>query len=697
MWPAPPPEAARGDETAMTTLRAISGGFLGPGAQARRIRRILALAGHRVRPGWPRGGEGVIAWGHSPRAPRAEALAARSGAPLWRAEDAWLRSLHPGRLGGEPPLGLLLDRAGMHYDPAHPCELEALLAQDPLDDSPLLERAKLCIARLKHLHISKYNAFDPALKAPEPGYVLVIDQVRGDASLAHGGPRGFAAQALFDEMLDAACDENPGARIVIRSHPETRGQARAGHYQQHHAHARATFCDDALSPWELLDGAVAVYTVSSQLGAEAILAGHRPRVFGQPFYAGWGLSTDQSPPPRRNRRLTRAQLFAAAWLLYPIWYDPLRDCLCPFETVIDQMEARLKAYRADRAGHVAVGMRLWKRGHVQAMFGREKPVIFAPDLRAARKRAAATGRGLLAWGEALPPGEDGLRVEDAFVRSRGLGAALVPPVSLGVDDLGLHYDPAQPSRLEALIAAPLPPGGAARAQALRRAILAAGLSKYNLGHFDPALATRIGALRAARPGAAVILVPGQVENDASIRLGAANLRSNRALLETTRARNPQAVILFKPHPDVEAGLRPGAIAGAEALADLVVEGADPAALLAHVDAVWTLTSGLGFEALMRGVPVTCLGVPFYAGWGLTTDLAEVPARRQGHRPDLDRLVHAALIAWPRYMDPRTGQPCPPELALERLAEGQGPRAGLALRLLSKAQGALASQAWLWRR
>jgi capsular polysaccharide export protein len=333
-----------------------------------------------VRAGWPRTGDGVAAWGHSPRAARAEALASRSGAPIWRIEDAWLRSVNPARLCGEPPLGLLVERAGMHYDPAQPSELEELLARNPLDDAPLLARAKLCIERLRHLHISKYNAFDPGLKPPEPGYVLVIDQVRGDASLSHGGPAGFAAQALFDEMLDAACDENPGARILIRSHPETQGKARPGHYQHHHAHARATFSDAALSPWDLLEGAVAVYTVSSQLGAEAILAGHKPRVFGQPFYAGWGLTQDQSPLPRRNRRLTRAQLFAAAWLLYPLWYDPLRDELCPFETVLDHMEAQLRTLRADRAGYIAVGMRLWKRGHVQAMFGRERPVIFARDL-----------------------------------------------------------------------------------------------------------------------------------------------------------------------------------------------------------------------------------------------------------------------------------------------------------------------------
>jgi capsular polysaccharide export protein len=122
--------------------------------------------------------------------------------------------------------------------------------------------------------------------------------------------------------------------------------------------------------------------------------------------------------------------------------------------------------------------------------------------------------------------------------------------------------------------------------------------------------------------------------------------------------------------------------------------ADPVALLAQVDAVWTMTSGLGFEALLRGVPVTCLGRPFYAGWGLTDDRAPLP-RRQA-RPDLLALAHAVLIAYPRYHDPVSLLPCPPEVAVERLAGGPLPRPGAANRALAKAQGALAGWAHLWR-
>jgi capsular polysaccharide export protein len=438
-----------------------------------------------------------------------------------------------------------------------------------------------------------------------------------------------------------------------------------------------------------LAGAAAVYTASSQLGFEAILHGHRPAVFGQPFYAGWGLTADRQPPARRRRTLTPAQLFAGAMILAPIWYDPCRDRLCNLDQVIDQLEAEVRAFRADRQGHVAAGMRLWKRPRLQDFFGRTRALRFRDDPAAADALARRTGRHLLIWAGKEPSGftpkAPCLRVEDGFLRSRGLGAELVPPLSLVTDDRGIYYDPTRPSQLDALIAAPLPPGGRDRAERLIARLRDAGLSKYNLTGPPPPL-----------PKGHRILVPGQVEDDASILKGAGAVRTNLALLQAVRAANPDAVVIYKPHPDVLAGLRAGAIPDPQmhALADLVVTAADPAALLAMVQEVWTMTSLLGFEALLRAVPVTCLGAPFYAGYGLTRDLGPVPAWRAP--ADLATLAHAALIAYPRYWDPVSRRPCPPEVALDRLAIGTVPHPGRLNRLLSKAQGRFAGLAHLWR-
>ncbi|MBU2957474.1 capsular polysaccharide biosynthesis protein [Paracoccus sp. 1_MG-2023] len=650
-------------------LRVFNLGFL----RNPRLSRIMSLAGYRPRIGLPRPGDAIGIWGAGPTAWRGRAIAERGGHPIVTIEDAFLRSVLPGRAKGRiaarGPIGLLIDPDGLHFDPGRPSRLVRLIAQP---DPAMLDAAPEALERLRAADLSKYNHHDPALAPPPSGFVLVVDQTRGDASLLGAG------RAIFVQMLQAARDENPGRRIVIRTHPETAAGLRAGHLGRADLRAGDLICDGPVSPWRLVQAADAVYAVSSQLGYEALLAGHRPRLFGQPFYAGWGLSMDEHPLPRRGTATPQA-LFAASHLQGPTWYDPCRDRLTDLHGAIDQIEAEARAFRQDRHGHLAHGMRLWKRPFLAREFGEVRP------LRHARH---PSDQVTLAWASKADATPQAIRVEDGFLRSRGLGAALTPPLSVVADDMGIYFDPTAPSRLEALIAAGPPPGGRARAHRLIAALIDGRVTKYNLSA-PTDLPPRDGRRR--------IMVPGQVEDDASILKGAGTERTNLAALEHARAKNPDAWIVYKPHPDVEAGLRPGLIAPADLsrLADHVARNADPVALIAAVDEVWTITSTLGFEALLRGCPVTTLGAPFYAGWGLTRDLGRVPERRRA-RPDLAALVHACLIAYPRYRDPVTGLPCPVEVALDRLRDGQTGQPP-ALRILAKAQGALAGQAWIWRR
>nr|WP_283254928.1 capsular polysaccharide biosynthesis protein [Marivita sp. GX14005] len=642
----------------------------------RRVKRILALAGWQVTLGRPGPQDWVGIWGAAPSATRGQAVANRRDAPVLRVEDALLRSLHPGRVAREAPLGLLIDRTGLHFDARGPSDLETLLMQDPLDDAAQLAQARVLMARMQTLRLSKYNAYDTDAALPEPGYVLVIDQAEGDASVTASVPGADMARARFAEMLYYAQTEHPGARILIRTHPETQAGKRGGHFSQEQVNGRVSFVEGNPAPADLLEGAIAVYTLSSQMGFEAILAGHRPRVFGTPFYAGWGLTDDEHTLPRRQRNLTRAQLFAGAMIRYPIWYDPYEDRLCDLGRVMDTLEATRRAWQEDRHGWTGRNIRLWKRPHMQAMFGQFTPMRFGGKSGARRE---------MVWGATTHLGA--CSVEDGFLRSRGLGADLVPPLSLVLDDLGIYYDPSRPSRLETLIArnADLPEHAADRARRLVEKIIAGGVTKYAAA---PDTHLKIDA--AGKP---VILVPGQVEDDASLRFGSPEVRSNAALLKRTRDANADAFILYKPHPDVSAGLRSGAVENALEWADQTTD-APMSALLDRVDGLWTMTSLAGFEALLRGVPVTVLGLPFYAGWGLTTDLCPTPDRR-GRLVSLDALVHAALIDYPRYHDPVTNTPCPVEVAVDRLASGAAANSR-PLRLLAKLQGALASYSWAWR-
>ncbi len=283
--------------------------------------------------------------------------------------------------------------------------------------------------------------------------------------------------------------------------------------------------------------------------------------------------------------------------------------------------------------------------------------------------AQAAGGAVATWASRAPPGLAAIataqgvpvyRIEDGFIRSAGLGAKLVPPCSIVVDRRGAHFDPSGPSDLEMLLQhGDFSDELLTRAEALAAQIVARGVTKYNLTGRAPVLPAR-GSQR-------IVLVPGQVTDDRSVTHGGAGIVDMADLLARVRAEEPDAFILFKPHPDVDARLRRGALPDAEALrhVDRVVRGAALAPLLARVDAVHVLTSQTGFEALLRGREVICHGQPFFAGWGLTRDLVPIP--RRSRRLGLAELVAAALILYPRYCDPVTGRPCSPEALVDRLA------------------------------
>lgn len=269
---------------------------------------------------------------------------------------------------------------------------------------------------------------------------------------------------------------------------------------------------------------------------------------------------------------------------------------------------------------------------------------------------------MLLWGSTpAPPGLAAdvklIRVEDGFLRSVGLGAELAPPVSWVLDRTGIYYDTTRPSDLEHLLQSwDFTPQLLARAAALRERITACGITKYSVGK-------RLWR----RPAHAhVILVPGQVESDASLRLGAPRLRTNLGLMRAVREAHPHSYLLYKPHPDVAAGLRARGKDERQVrnFCDEVVTDVAMGTLLEQVDEVHVLTSLAGFEALLRGKLVVCHGRPFYAGWGLTQDVE--PTSRRQRQLTLDELVAGTLIVYPTYVSRRSGRYISAEQALDEL-------------------------------
>ena len=331
----------------------------------------------------------------------------------------------------------------------------------------------------------------------------------------------------------------------------------------------------------------------------------------------------------------------------------------------------------------AVGFAFWKRPTVvPLLWNGSAEVRFVSRLKDVdRSRAVAI------WKARTPPellaelessGLTLVEVEDGFIRSAGLGADCVPPLSITVDRLGVHFDASAPSELERLIQdGPFPADLIERAARLRKLIVASGVGKYGAG---------LSASPTRTAAKTYVLVPGQVEDDRAV-LSGSGVKTNVDLLRRVREERPDAQIIYKPHPDVEAGHRAGALSDEEALrfADEVVRDAAIGGLIAMADEVHVISSLAGFEALLRHKPVTTYGAPFYAGWGLARDLGPVPERRTAKR-SVDELVAATLLLYPRYLDPISGLPCPPEILIRRIAEGSSAQARGIVVQLRRLQG-----------
>lgn len=606
----------------------------------------------------PQGLGGVLAWGRKPSARVAEAYAERHGLTVWRAEDGFLRSLGLGH--EDPPLSLVLDDQGIYYDASGPSRLEALVKA--VRTSAERARAQALCEQWQQGRLSKYNA---AREAPPPlagAFVLVVDQTFGDASIAFGQ----ADAQSFARMLEAALDEHPGVPVVLKVHPDVIAGRKRGHFEAltPGQAARVTLLASTAHPSGLIEAAQAVYTVTSQMGFEGLLWGRPVRCFGLPFYAGWGLTDDALPAPARRGPARLDDLVHAALVDYPRYLDPETGQRCEPERLMAwlALQRRMRARFAPQVH--ALGFSRWKKPIVRAFFGGSE-VAFVK--RPAQVPAGAT---LAVWGRrevaGAGPLQQVVRLEDGFLRSVGLGADLVRPLSWVMDTRGIYYDAAMPSDLERLLAtAVFDETLVARACRLRERIAAEGITKYNVGQASW-----------RRPGGErpVVLVPGQVESDAAIVHGAPGLRTNLGLLQAVRSARPDAHVIYKPHPDVVARLRQagrGEDRAAQHCDEIVVD-VPMHQLLEAVDEVHVLTSLAGFEALLRGRRVVTHGCPFYAGWGLTED--HHPVGRRQRQLSLDELVAGVLILYPTYVSRTTGRFTTPERALDELLawRAQGP-------------------------
>ena len=614
---------------------------------------------------------GVIGWGHKPTAKEARAYAKDHGLPYIAMEDGFLRSLDLGS-EGTFPLSLVVDKTGIYYDATCPSDLENLLNSHGWESRDLLESAQKALDSILTYGLSKYNHAPDApsgiLGDGTKKRLLVIDQTFGDCSIEYGLAN---AQSFLQMLHDAAAMDN--SVVTVKTHPDVLAGRKQGYLAQAAKELHVNLLAENISPHSLLKQADEVYCVTSQMGFEALMLGKTVHCYGMPFYAGWGLTDDRLTCPRRNTRRTLLEVFAAAYLLYARYIDPIENRLCDIHNVIARLHLQRGKNEANRGHHACWGYPWWKQPYARAFLqGTDSSFSFHTGFfgkKSTVSDAAKHNGDVIAWSSKIHDGKlpslcisagvSLIRMEDGFIRSVGLGSNFLWPYSLVLDRSGIYYDPRSCSDLELLLNA-LPAREdhdqlCSDAAELRKFIVSKGITKYNVGKGGVSRSKWSSDKR-------VLLVPGQVEEDASVRSGGGRIQSNLDLLKTVRDANPDSIILFKPHPDVEAKNRKGRIPDGIALtlADEVLRNVRMDAVLPEIDEVHTLTSLTGFEALLRGIKVTTYGGPFYAGWGLTHDMAAPTSSffsRRQVRLSLDELVAGTLMLYPTYYDWQTKSFC----------------------------------------
>lgn len=656
--------------------------------------------------------QAVLAWGKKPSRSKAVSFADTHSLPLITVEDGFLRSLGSGihSVGAS----FIKDDLGVYFDLTTPNRLQELIADCMAQWSDDKERhAQRLINKIITHQLSKYNQTTTApdlsaLANNDKPHIIIIDQVANDASITGAG----ATADSFFAMLAHAKERYSNANIWIKAHPAGKG------YFTPKDVPKPFYLDVPCNPIALISQACAVYTVSSHMGFEALMLGKAVHNFGVNWYAGFGLTNDdfvKNMPIYQNlirhyqtlniTQPSLSQLFYASYVLYSHYANPATGQACDIETLMNYLTDNRNWQNRLGSKLFVYDFSRWKVPFVRGFLGFDKVNLtvkpktkwwfFLPygisEKRAKRAdskvfNALSNTTDYVVWGQKSKRllkdklAKRGMTnpviwcMEDGFIRSYGLGATLIAPLSVVMDDVGIYFDATAPSRLEQILnTICLTDDQRQRAKGLHELFLTKRMSKYNLSTKNHDFIRQINALQSNRP---IHLVVGQVEDDASVQTCTSVIKKNSELLARVRADFAHDVIIYKPHPDVEAGLRPGK-ADNHHMADVIAHDVAMPDCLDVCDVVHTISSLTGFEALLRGKSVVCYGLPFYAGFGLTDDVIEVNntskinALGRRTRPNLppltlEELIYATLIDYPMYHLPHKMGLATPEQVIAHL-------------------------------
>lgn len=609
-----------------------------------------------------------LGWGYKKSTKRIESGCEK----ILRLEDGYIRSIGLGTK--DEKSWSLIKNEVPYYDSRRANDLELLLMKTFLNDSQLKESREI-IEKLKEYKITKYNISkesNKALKENAKKRILIIEQVPGDYSLIYGAKKIYKTEEIIKELKE----KYPDYEIDIKEHPENKIKNKEV-YDGINIIKEHTNIHDLIGNYEI------IVTRTSQVGFEALLHDKKVICYGTPFYAGWGLTIDKDIEndalKRRTRELSIEELVYISMVKNTEYRHPGTKELVSLKETIEYLNDYRKIELENEGKIYCINFSKWKYEFIEDFLksnfentiemiekGREKD-IFKKDI---------VNSKIYHWGYDVP--KDIIDfvetkkiklviVEDGFLRSKDIGAKKTTPISMVFDDLGIYFVPQKESRLESYInTIELSEEQINKAKKIKAEIIDSGVSKYNnANHKDIVFNNN---------DKKIILIPGQVDDDASVRFGSNMSLDNEKLIKLVRKENPEAYIVYKPHPDVMAKKRIGEINNKlleDSIIDEIIVSVSLSSCLKVIDEVHTITSLSGFEALIYNKKVVCYGAPFYAGWGLTIDkdIGNEAFKRRNKKISIDELFYFSYIKYPRYYNKEYSYWTTPEYAIKKLRRG----------------------------
>lgn len=581
----------------------------------------------------------------------AEEEAIKKNIPILRLEDGVFRSYSL----TEDSYSLYKSKSGIYYNALAPSEFEDILNSNWQIKEYEEDYYNLCVELIRKYNISKYNDgkdFDlNKLKKNDNKNLLLIDQTYGDKSVEFG----LGKEEDFSLMLNNAL-KREGVNVYIKIHPEVVIGKKQGYLLKeieklrNEDKSKIILLKDNENVPSIIEYMDEIHVVTSQVGFDALLRNKKVICYGVPFYSNWGITEDYKKIERRTKKRTIKDVFVVISLKLTEYINPFTKRRGELLDVLEYISLQKRHSKLKEVTFFKT--KLWKKTVLEKFLFCEKSNFIKEERLLKNNIEVAT------WGykEELQKIKNLISIEDGFLRSSGLGSDIEDPLSLVIDTKGIYFNPKKESDLEYMINNEvLTKHEKQIGLKLIRELTKSKVTKYNVGsELDSK------NIKLENPKKKINLVVGQVEDDASIKLGSVSVKNDFELVEKVCSLKNGEVILYKPHPDVVSGNRKITITPEETVEKLqkkypknriyLEKNGNIVDCFDLADEVHVITSTSGLEALLRNKKVNTYGLPFYGGYGLTNDMEKYPRYRRFISKE--ELAYYCYGIYPRYKLPK---------------------------------------------